>query len=668
MITKILHAINDLFSGENRIDVLNIRYLPRWAVLFIDTFIVFVSLLLTYFLLRDAGISPLDTITIWQQVGLIIGVNFIFLLVFKTYAGLIRHSSYMDALKLVFACISTFVVLSIINVVSSLLVETKVFLNTGLILFIFASFVGLFLFRLVIKQLYESFKIAQLDEEIIKAVIVGIDDSAISIAAALDIEHPQRFVVQGFVSKKQNKSLRILDKPVLELHKGISNVVQKMNASAIVFAGNTLNAEERYSLVKECLEHDIKVFNSPLVINWSDKTTVTDQLKSLQIEDLLDRDPIKLNDKIKARKLQGRNVLVTGGAGSIGSEIARQVAMYAPNKLIVLDQAESPLHALKLELLEKFPNLDFEFTICDVANRNRLRVLFDTFKIDVIYHAAAYKHVPLMEDNPSEAILTNIYGTKNLADIAVKNKVGHFVMVSTDKAVNPSNVMGASKRAAEMYVQSKYFNQLEKKKNNVTRFITTRFGNVLGSNGSVVPLFKKQIESGGPVTVTHPDIIRYFMTIPEACQLVLEAGAMGKGGEIFIFDMGEPVRIMDLAEKMIKLAGLKVNEDIELKITGLRPGEKLYEELLNDTSKTLPTHHKKIMISEDVVNDYDQVDKYVSGIVKAAINNNNTISVAKLKALIPEFKSNNSEYEILDVDIHQSQTVSHDKSEYFKKI
>lgn len=669
MIKKVLKAINNLFSEENKLDILNINYLPRWAVLFIDTFLVFASLVCAYMLLKDIGIAPLDTLTIWQQTGLIIGVNFIFLLIFKTYAGLIRHSSFMDALKLVFASSSTLVLLFLFNLGYESLNEEKIFINTGLILFTFISFVALFLFRLVIKQLYESFKIAQLDEEIVKAVIVGMDDGAISIAAALDIEHPQRFVVQGFLSKRQNKSLRVLDKPVLELSKGISYSTKKLNASAIIFAGNTLNAEERYSVVKECLEHNIKVFNSPLVINWSEKTTVTDQLKTLQIEDLLDRDPIKLNDKIKSRKLEGRNVLVTGGAGSIGSEIARQVASYGPNKLIILDQAESPTHALKLELLEKFPDLDYEFTICDVANRNRLRVLFDTIKIDIIYHAAAYKHVPLMEDNPSEAILTNIYGTKNLADIAVKHKVSHFVMVSTDKAVNPSNVMGATKRAAEMYVQSKYFDQLnKKKKNKTTKFITTRFGNVLGSNGSVVPLFKKQIESGGPVTITHPDIIRYFMTIPEACQLVLEAGAMGKGGEIFIFDMGEPVKIMDLAEKMIKLAGHTVNEDIEIKITGLRPGEKLYEELLNDKSKTLPTHHEKIMISEDIANEYDEVDKYVSSIVKAAINNDNTISVAKLKSLIPEFKSNNSEYEILDVSVNKETIVGSIENQQLKNV
>ena len=652
MFNRLLESISSLFSEDNKLDIRNIRYLPRWIVLVIDTIIVTLSIIASYYILMDLGINLTSFLSLTRQLSIIVSVNFLFLLLFKTYAGLIRHSSFMDALKLLMASLSTLCVLFIFNVISLWIDGNQIFINSGLLIFTFISFSSLFIFRLFIKQLYEFFKVVKNNEDIVNALIVGVDDGAISIAAALDLEHPQRFVIQGFVSKKENKSLRILDKPVFELNSDISEIAKKIDVSSIIFAGNTLNAEERFSLVKDCLENDIKVFNSPLVINWSEKTTVTDQLKSLQIEDLLNREPIKLNDQVKAKKLANKTVLVTGGAGSIGSEIARQVASYNPYKLIILDQAETPLHNLSLELINDFPEIDFEFTICDVANRNRLRVLFDTYKIDVIYHAAAYKHVPLMENNPSEAILTNIYGTKNLADIAVKYKVGHFVMVSTDKAVNPTNVMGATKRAAEMYVQSKYFNSLDKKKKNVTKFITTRFGNVLGSNGSVVPLFKKQIQSGGPVTITHPDIIRYFMTIPEACQLVLEAGTMGKGGEIFIFDMGEPVKIMDLAEKMIKLAGHTINQDIEIKITGLRPGEKLYEELLSDESKTLPTHHDKIMISEDISGDYETINTYVNKIIKAAIKNNNTISVAKLKSLIPEFKSNNSEYEILDFDVN----------------
>lgn len=650
MRNKLQTAIKNLFSEDNKLDIRNIRYLPRWAVLFIDTILVTSSLFLTYYLLKDLNIIPLKTLRISQQVGLAVGISFIFLLIFKTYAGLIRHSSYMDALKLFFASVSTFITLLIINI-SLAIAGEKIFISTGLIVFLFISFSALFVFRLAVKQLYEYFKVAQREEELIKAVIVGVDDGAISIAAALDIEHPQRFKIQGFASDRQNKSLRILGKPVLEMNGSISALAHKLDAQAIIFSGNTLNAEERYALVKDCLENDIKVYNSPLVINWSENTTVTDQLKSLQIEDLLNREPIVLNAKNKAAQISNKNILVTGGAGSIGSEIVRQVATFNPKRLIILDQAESPLHALHIELKDKFPDLNVSYVICDVVNKKRLRALFNTYKIDVVYHAAAYKHVPLMEDNPSEAIHTNVLGTKLIADLATEYGVGHFVMVSTDKAVNPSNVMGASKRAAEMYVQSLYFEQKELVTDNrkITKFITTRFGNVLGSNGSVVPLFKKQIEAGGPVTITHPDIIRYFMTIPEACQLVLEAGSMGKGGEIFIFDMGEPVKIMDLAEKMIKLAGSTPNEDIDIKITGLRPGEKLYEELLSDKSKTLPTHHNKIMISEDETKGYHFVNESIKAIVEAAKENKNNKTVTRLKQLIPEFKSNNSEYEILDI-------------------
>ncbi|MGB8703394.1 MAG: nucleoside-diphosphate sugar epimerase/dehydratase, partial [Gillisia sp.] len=421
---------------------------------------------------------------------------------------------------------------------------------------------------------------------------------------------------------------------------------------AVILTEANLNSEEKFSLVEDCLENDIKVFNAPLVSSWEDMDKpLAQKVKTLQIEDLLDREPIVLEKQNKVEQLTGKTILVTGGAGSIGSEIVRQVAQYNPKKLIVLDQAETPLHNIQLEIVSKFPQLNYRCVICDVVNKKRLELLFKNDQIDVVYHAAAYKHVPLMEENPSEAVFVNISGTKNLADLSVKYQVGHFVMVSTDKAVNPSNVMGASKRAAEMYVQSLFHNQ---ESANPTKFITTRFGNVLGSNGSVVPLFRKQIEKGGPVTITHPDIIRYFMTIPEACQLVLEAGAMGKGGEIFVFDMGEPVKIMDLAIKMIKLAGYIPNEHIKVKITGLRPGEKLYEELLNDECKTLPTHHKKIMIGLDNVQNYDSINDKVQKIIKSADKLKNDKVVAKLKLLIPEFISNNSSYQSLDKLVAQA--------------
>ncbi|MCT8341132.1 polysaccharide biosynthesis protein [Flavobacteriaceae bacterium TK19130] len=656
MKTKLIRALKVILSSkDNRLDIRSVRYLPRWAVLGIDTILLLCSIFLTAIVLGDMNIHHLNFMPAYQQVLLVLMVNVIVMLLFKTYAGLIRHSSFMDALKLVLSSISTFGLLTVINLITLAITGEKIFLNAALVVYSFFSFVFLFTFRLAIKQLFEYFRLFQVDKKCEKAVVVGIDENAISIAAALDLEHPQRFKIQGFLSRKpSNKRLMILGKPVVKVEGKISNEVQKLGADAVILSGDGLTANQKYTLVEDCLEHDIKVYNSPLVLDWSTETSVAKQVRNLQIEDLLEREPIVLHDREKSKQLFGKTVLVTGGAGSIGSEIVRQLIKYNPALVLILDQAETPLHELNLELQAKFKDFNFKCIICDVANRNRLMMLFKKFKIDVVYHAAAYKHVPLMEDNSPEAIITNIYGTKNLADLAILNKVSRFVMVSTDKAVNPSNVMGASKRAAEMYVQSRNFYKKNPKK--ATKFITTRFGNVLGSNGSVVPLFKSQIEKGGPVTITHPDIIRYFMTIPEACQLVLEAGAMGKGGEIYIFDMGEPVKIMDLATKMIKLAGYAPGEDIEIKITGLRPGEKLYEELIGDTSKALATHHDKILISKDLEQDFDAVCEKVNRIIQAALRYDATKVVKELKRLVPEYISKNSEFESLDdsVEIHAS--------------
>nr|WP_203296516.1 nucleoside-diphosphate sugar epimerase/dehydratase [Luteirhabdus pelagi] len=648
MKSKFLRALKVILSSsDNRLDIRNVRYLPRWAVLGIDTILLLCSILLTVVVLGDLNIYHLNFMPAYQQILLVLMVNVIVMLIFKTYAGLIRHSSYMDALKLILSSISAFGILTIINLITIAITSEKIFLNAALVVYSFFSFVLLFTFRLSIKQLFEYFRVFQTNERCEKAVVVGIDENAISIAAALDLEHPQRFKIQGFLSRRaSNKRLMILGKPVVKVEGGIGMEVQKLGADAVILSGDGLTANQKYALVEDCLEHNIKVYNSPLVLDWSAETSVAKQVRNLQIEDLLEREPIVLHNREKSKQLFGKTVLVTGGAGSIGSEIVRQLIKYKPALVLILDQAETPLHELYLELKAKHKDFNFKCIICDVANRNRLMMLFKRYKIDVVYHAAAYKHVPLMEDNSPEAIITNIYGTKNLADLAVLNKVSRFVMVSTDKAVNPSNVMGASKRAAEMYVQSRNFYKRNPK--NATKFITTRFGNVLGSNGSVVPLFKSQIEKGGPVTITHPDIIRYFMTIPEACQLVLEAGAMGKGGEIYIFDMGEPVKIMDLATKMIKLAGYVPNEDITIEITGLRPGEKLYEELLGDTSKALPTHHSKILISKDLEQDFDTVSEKINRIIEAALRYDATRVVSELKDLVPEYISKNSEFEMLD--------------------
>ncbi|SHF91738.1 NDP-sugar epimerase, includes UDP-GlcNAc-inverting 4,6-dehydratase FlaA1 and capsular polysaccharide biosynthesis protein EpsC [Salegentibacter echinorum] len=647
---KLNSALKSILSGKDTsLDLKNIKYLPRWVVYLIDISLVAVSTLLTILIVIDLTPSYYTLLSFYDKTFLILAVHIFYFYIFKTYAGIIRYSSNIDALKLQLATFSSFLTLTIINYIVYFVIDEKIFLIGGLFINLCISFSLLFLFRLGVKQIYEYFKLVSREEKVLRAVILGADENAISIAGALDIEIPRRFKIVGFLTnEKHNKSIRLLDKPVINYSSEIHKAVKSVDADAIVLSENNFTAGEKFNFVEDCLENNIQVFNAPIVSTWGeDQQPIANKVKSLQIEDLLEREPIRLNPENKEKQLTGKTILVTGGAGSIGSEIVRQVAKYKPKKLIILDQAETPLHSLSLEINAKFPNLNCKFIICDVGNHRRLELMFQNQDINVIYHAAAYKHVPLMEENPHEAAFVNIMGTKNLADLALKYQVSRFVMVSTDKAVNPTNVMGASKRAAEMYVQSLYHSKVQED-TNTTKFITTRFGNVLGSNGSVVPLFKKQIERGGPVTITHPDIIRYFMTIPEACQLVLEAGTMGNGGEIYIFDMGEPVKIMDLAIKMIKLAGYEPNKNIKIKITGLRPGEKLYEELLNEESRTLPTHHKKIMIGQEVVKDHEFVSERIEKIIKSANSLNADKMVRKLKILIPEFKSNNSSFESLD--------------------
>jgi FlaA1/EpsC-like NDP-sugar epimerase len=510
------------------------------------------------------------------------------------------------------------------------------------------TFLALFLFRIFVKFIFDNLIVEKHFSNLIQGVIYGSDANAITVANALRSEKPLRFNIIGFIDKKNKDiSKTILDIPILNSRKKISVVLRSINAEAIIMADNSLSKEEKLRIVDECLESNVNVYTAPTVANWENEMEISKKVMNFQIQDLLERSSIVLDQKPIFNQLKNKTILITGAAGSIGSEIVRQVIHFDPKKIIILDQAETPLHYLKEELLALNYDVKLLTVICDIRDKATLKEIFKRYSPEVVFHAAAYKHVPMMEENPSQAIITNVLGTKNTADLSLEFGVANFVFISTDKAVNPSNIMGASKRIAEKYIQSLFFN-LKGDGKAKTKFITTRFGNVLGSSGSVVPLFTEQIQNGGPITITHPDIIRYFMTIPEACQLVLEAGAMGKGGEIFIFDMGKPVKIIDLANKMIRLAGLVPEQDIKIKIVGLRPGEKLYEELLNDNSKTLPTHNNKILIVEDTFIDFSILSKEIDALTVLANEYDNNSLVLKMKRIVPEFISMNSEFNELD--------------------
>nr|WP_084518986.1 nucleoside-diphosphate sugar epimerase/dehydratase [Flavobacterium gelidilacus] len=589
-----------------------------------------------------------NLLNVFERYGLIICVNIVFFIFFRTYAGIIRHSSFIDAVKLLFSTFTSLVALVIINYISYFVSGEKIFLVPGLILSFVLSFTFLFFFRIIVKFVFESLINKVDSKKLTPTVVYGSDANAIAVANAIKSESPPRFKVVAFMdNSKANKSKSILGLPILYNSKKISVIMRSYRANALIIAEKSLSKEDKISIIDDCLEHNIKVYTIPIITNWENEKEISKQIKSFQIEDLLERKPIVLDNKLVSSQLSGKTVLITGAAGSIGSEIVWQVLEFSPKKLIIIDQAETPLHHISLEIEKSQKKVKVITIISDIRNKASLEKVFEQYKPDVVFHAAAYKHVPLMENNPCQAIYTNVLGTKNVADLAVYYGAKKFVMVSTDKAVNPSNVMGASKRIAEKYVQALHYKNATEKAHD-TKFITTRFGNVLGSNGSVVPLFKKQIESGGPITITHPEIIRYFMTIPEACQLVLEAGGMGNGGEIYIFDMGKPVKIIDLARKMIQLAGYEPDKEIEIKVIGLRPGEKLYEELLNDTSKTLPTHHEKIMIAQEEEADFDKIIVNTDQLITIATCQNEVDIVQYMKKIVPEFKSLNSTYEMLD--------------------
>lgn len=627
-----------------------INHLPRWAIFSIDVGIIIFSLLITYFLMSIWGIENFGSFNTYLTFILMVTVMTFFLFLFKVSSGVVRHSSIRDIIKISLATFSALIVLSIINYGFYFIKgqhmepEAKLIFDPPLFFFILVSFLLLSLFRFYVKLAFLMFLKFKDDQKIKEVMVFGTHDSAVAIGNILNETLSNGFSVIGFISKQHHQTgSRIIGKKIYPITSILESDFLLQRIDGIVFPDIDIKSDDNQELINKLIQRKVKIYHIPLQNLGENQPFEKRNIQSLEIEDLLYREQISIeNDEISQRHF-GKNVLVTGGAGSIGSEIVRKVAQFKPNLIVVVDQAETPLNDIKLEVEKQFPDIKFIFHLANVSNKYRIEPLFKKYNFSMVYHAAAYKHVPIVEENPHEAIFVNIMGTRIVADLSSEYNINRFVMVSTDKAVNPTNVMGASKRVAELYVQS-----LQEKVNNNTKFITTRFGNVLGSNGSVIPLFRKQIEAGGPITLTHPEITRYFMTIPEACELVLQAGTMGQGGEIYVFDMGEPVKIIDLAKKMIKLSGLEPDSDIEIKITGLRPGEKLFEELLSDDTKTLPTHHEKIMRAKDETLSYEVMEKCTKEIVRATLKKSKTELVQMIKDMVPEYKSQNSEFECLD--------------------
>ncbi len=615
--------------------------LPRWSILFIDTFICAFALTLAFALRFDfSDIPPLDAANLPYDFVIVLSIRFISFALSKTYKGVVRYTSSRDTARIFLVILAGSATVYIFNLISLYFVLGYYFIPNSVI--IIDALVSLFLMissRLAIKALY--FEIKNPAREKMNVIIYGAGEGGIITKRTLDRDAAIKYNVVGFIDDDEKKHGRSLEGVFVYGPDKLSELIKINHVEFVIISIQKISIKKKNQIADVCLENNVRVLNVPPAAKWINGELSFNQIKSIRIEDLLERDPIKLDTERIAAELKDKVILITGAAGSIGSELARQCARYWPKKLYLLDQAESPLHELELEFADKLIKPPFEVIIGDVRNIDRMHNVFETFKPQIVFHAAAYKHVPMMENNPSESILTNILGTKNIADLADEFKVERFVFVSTDKAVNPTNVMGASKRIAEIYIQS-----LGKKSS--TKFITTRFGNVLGSNGSVIPRFKKQIEQGGPITITHPEITRYFMTIPEASQLVLEAAGMGKGGEIFVFDMGASIRIVDLARKMIMLLGMKEGKDISIVYTGLRPGEKLYEELLANNENTLPTHHSQILIGQVREYAYEEVKDIIQELIRSFDTQNNELIVQRMKDLVPEFKSNNSIFQKLD--------------------
>jgi len=635
----------------------NKKILPYWAILLIDAFIVFASAIFVYWVINRTGIAFENRFAVLCTSLMYAMLSWVGATVFKTYSGVLRYSSTIDLIKLAYANFTTLFLalgcsLAFERAGVGLLCALPVW---GTVVTILISTLLMWTLRLVVKISYEA---VSEDTKAMRVLVFGTLAGGVGLAKYIRSQRPLKFELAGFISHEdQFKNMKLLGVKVYTPDDDIAEIVRRKRIQAILVSPLRINDFRNNQKIQDkIIAAGVSVFIAQEVKEANIQNGVLSEkemrLREVSVEDLLPRQEIKVDMKAVGELLQGRRILITGAAGSIGMEIVRQVAQFKPSAMMLIDQAETPQHDVQLMMEKEFPEVPCEVVVTSISRHTRMDYIFGSFKPEFVFHAAAYKHVPMMENNPSEAVMNNIYGTKIIADLSVKYGVKKFVMISTDKAVNPTNVMGCSKRICEIYVQSldrklKKEALLSGSKIDYTQFVTTRFGNVLGSNGSVIPLFKEQIKNGGPVTVTDERIVRFFMLIPEACKLVLEAGTMGNGGEIFVFDMGQPVKIADLAKRMIALSGAK---GVEIKYTGLREGEKLYEEVLNELEGTKPTFHEKIRIAEVREYDFDAVSKDIDELVDIAKQFDNMATVRKMKDIVPEYKSNNSVYEVLDAE------------------